>query len=251
LDETELENLESAIIRLVPQRKYAKYFGPHPRCIWELRKSGAEQPTFLLFEVDNTYPHPGSTVIRMTAFDDAAKELWETSFDTGHRCYLRDIELHYQMNDQFPLIVLETGHGGGPGPGFRKQYYAIIDDRVDLVRLEGYDGIATRNLSYIPHFECGPHIPKQTQQEWETELLSDDNRRILRALTWLGSVHWNLKANDQPDNQREDFDDVRLIHKLRASEKVIARLDELAKTKDPWVREAAELALKAEDSRWD
>ena len=93
LDDDQTDSLRNAIVKLAPNREYKKLFSLRPWHIWDFKKNG-EEPIYVLFEVNNSHPHPSSTIIRLTAFDDSPGLIWETTFDTGHRCYLRDVKLH-------------------------------------------------------------------------------------------------------------------------------------------------------------
>ncbi|HEY8503934.1 MAG TPA: hypothetical protein VIL46_05090 [Gemmataceae bacterium] len=225
-----------------------------PLHVWDFRN---EKGQLLLFEADKISPHPGRTRITLTVLNDSGKVVSETDLTTGWRCYLRDAKLQAAAGGGYPLVVLETGLGSGPGPNVGEQYYAWIGQRFELVRLEDSDGKATRNRYHINHFRCGPTVPELTEAEWVADLASPDRLRVLRALVWLGGVHWDLQS-DEDFNRRyegfnqkqfEDFDQVRLVRKVRANEKVIARLEDLAKGDDRWLREAALLAANPEDDR--
>ncbi len=248
LNEAQAKELLAAITTLVPNRTYRDWFDFRPWFVWDF--SNGEQPLLLLLEVDNTHPHPGSTGIRITVFDKSGNVQSETAFWTGHRCYMRRICLEDQAKGQQPILVIETGPGAGPGPNVQKQVYARLGDRFDLVRLENSDGTATRNQYYIGHFACGPEIVKQTERDWEADVLSSDRMRILRALVWLGGSHWDLREGDIPENQHEAFEQVQLVHQVRGRPKVVTRLKELCKSEDLWLREAAQLAADPQDARW-
>lgn len=247
LDENKVKELRRAITKLVPKRIYRGYFDFSPWYFWEFKKTEGQRH-YLLFEADNTGPHPGFTRIRLTLLDKRGRLNSETTFHTGWRCYLQDVKLVPATKTSFSMIALETDSWLGPDSS--KQYYAWIEDRFDLVRLEKSNGSATRNNYYVKHFRCGPPLPKQTESAWETDLVSGDRLKLLRGLLWLGGRHWDLRAGDQPDKQHEEFDDIRLVRNVRARKKVIARLNELTKSEDPWLREAAELALNPKDGRF-
>jgi hypothetical protein len=248
LDEAQTKELLTIIKQLVPEREYRFWFDFTPRHVWEFPNNG--QPVIVLFEVDDTGPHPGSTRIRITVLEKAGNARFESEFWTGNRCYMRDVSLEKQADDQNPLIVLEMGPGPGPGSGIKRQVYARIGGRFDLVRLEGNDEKATRNNYYLDHFACGPKIPKQTQAEWEADVLSGDRIRILRALVWLGGAHWKGLAPGVSDNQHEPAEQIELVLNVRANKKVAATLKALLTSEDRWVSEAAALARDPRDTRW-
>ena len=110
--------------------------------------------------------------------------------------------------------------------------------------------MATRNRYYVNHFACGPTLPKQTQVEWEADVLSGDRLRVLRALVWLGGVHWEGQPPDKSEIQHEQADQIELVRGVRANQKIADELRVLATSEDRWIREAAALAVAPEDRRW-
>jgi hypothetical protein len=246
LGEKKVGLLVAVVERLVPGRKYSDGFDYVPWRLWEFSTPGAP-PLYVLCDVDDSSPHPGSTSIRLTLFGSSGRMVSETTFTTGHRCYLDRVELERMRGGDYPVVILATGDGPGPGPGLSRQIYAMIDNTFSLVRLQGHDGKATRNRYYVQHFACGPAIPQQTELGWELDLTSNDRWRILRALTWLGGIQLDAKPGDDTQQQQESLLS-RAVHKRAA---VSARLGELMKDSDPWIREAAELARKPQESRFD
>jgi hypothetical protein len=249
LGEDKVKELRGTITKLVPNRTYRGFFDVRPWYVWDFRRKGG-QPLWLLFEATISVSHPGYTDIRLTLLDQVGNVISETNFGTGWRCYLQDVKLEAATKERFPIIVLEQGPTPGPGPDYAKQYYGWVGGRFDLVRLEDSKGIATRTDYYIKHFQCGPPLPKQTEAAWEADLLSGNRLKVLRALTWLGGSHWDLRAGDPVDNQHEEVDAILLVRNVRAREKVIARLKELAMSQDQWLKEAATLALATYDLRF-
>jgi WD40 repeat protein len=247
-DGDEPRRLYAAIKSLIPNREYRGFFDYVPWHIWEFTKQG-EEPSYTLFEANTSLPQPGSTRIRITLLDSMGQVLSETQFDTGHRCYMQGVKLESLVEGEYPAIVLETGSGFGPGPDVPKQYYARIGNRIDLVRIENSARTATRNTYYRRHDHTGPPIPVQTAAEWESDLRSRNRLKVLRALVWLGGVHWELRPGESADPQMEDVQQVRLVRKLRKRPAVLARLRELVNGKEEWERQAAQLALDPEDRR--
>jgi hypothetical protein len=249
LNEAQSRQLLDAITKLVPGREYEELYGYWPQHFWEF-PNGA-QPLYLLVDVNSSRPHPSSTGIRITVFKSTGAVLSESEFSTGHRCYLHSIYLEGVDKAQQPFIVLETGPGTGPCPDTRKQVYAHMEGRFDLVRLEDSNGEATRNRYYVNHFTCGPKAVRQTAYQWEADILCGDRLKVLRTLVWLGGKHWDQRPGDKPDSQFEAPDEIQLVRSVRAREKVVARVKELCKSKDRWLREAAMLAASPEDARWE
>jgi hypothetical protein len=248
LDEDQARVLLATIKKLIPEREYRHWFDFRPWHVWEFPNQG--RPALVLFEVDNTGPHPGSTGIRINLFEKARKVRSESVFWTGHRCYLRAVSLDKPPDGQDPLIALETGLGPGPGPDVQRQIYAHIGDRFDLIRLEDSEGKATRNCYYVNHFACGPEVPTKTELEWEADVLSGNRIRVLRSLVWLGGAHWEGTPPDASETQHEPAAQIQLVRSVRANKKVADKLRALLKSDDQWLKEAAALAAYPEDRRW-
>ncbi len=246
LSEQEISAFQVIITQLVPNRNYREYFDYHPWRIWRFQEK--QQATlYVLLDVDNTGPHPGSTGIRVTMLDNRGKMLTETIFKTGWRCYLRGVSLLESAEEDYPLIVLETD--SWLGPDYAKQIYAKIGAHFDLVRVENSTGQATRNRYYVRHFQCGPLIPQQSESAWETDLKSEERFRVLRALIWLGGVHSDLPV-DQTKEEAEKQEEALLVREMLKQKKVQDILQKCAASKDPWIKEAARLALNPKSSHF-
>jgi hypothetical protein len=241
LEEDARGRLMWVIKALLPARSYRKWLDFRPSRVWTFPREG-KRHLYVLFEVDNTRPHPGSTGIRVTLFDGSGNVLSEVAFTTGYRCYLQGVKLEATGNGP-PLILLETG---GLGPNFARQYYAFQGTRIDLVRLEGRAGAAVRNWYSPAGPNVGPALPSQSEQAWEADLHSLNRWRVLRALVWLGGWH-EIKPVKKPDNLREGVDEGQLARAVRQRPRVIARVNELTGSEDRWLREAALLVLKPDD----
>jgi hypothetical protein len=237
LSEAERAEFDALLNRLMPNVPPRRPMGLYSHQVWEFPNNA--NPRVVLFEADRFVPHPGSTRIRITVFEDSGI-VAKSAFDTGHRCYMSGVSLQERGNGEEPLVVVESG--SMLGPNWEKQFYARFGDRFDLVRLEDPEGKASRNRYDVTHFACGPAVPNQTESEWEADLASADRLRVLRALMWLGGSHLRLQQGDERERWHESPEHIQLVGNLRANPNVIARLKELVRSDDPWVRDAAELA---------
>jgi hypothetical protein len=228
-------------------RDWVPSYGPW--YIWDFSKKG-EQSRYLLFEADTFLMHPGRTQINLTVLEDAGKVVSETYLSTGWRCYLQNATLERAIEGEYPLIVLNTGLGPGPGPDVGKQYYAWMGARFDLVRLEDSEGKATRNRYYVKHFRSGSAVTARAESEWVADLASADRVRVLRALVWLGGTHWDLQHDGTDASQLEEPDQVHLVLRARANPTVIALLRGMVNSDDRWVSQAAWLAANPEDDHF-
>ncbi len=221
LDKSQVKDFQETITKLVPKRNYDELYSIIPWRMWEFQKKDKDA-IYVLFEAQRTISHPGSTHILITTVDKAGKVLSETTLSTGHRCYLHGAKLEKWDDGEYPMLKLETGLGGGPGPNIRTQYYAYVGGQFTVVRLEDSNGNVSRNKYYIRHFTCGPAIPAQTEAQWEADLLSDDRMKELRALVWLGGAHLVVRPVSDNPEQYEDSREIKLIGKLRTNKKVLA-----------------------------
>jgi hypothetical protein len=139
--------------------------GPYPRYVWAFGQVGRPHG-FLVLDADTTSGHPGYTGIRLTVSDRNGVVQGRAEFTTGWRCYLRVAELTSMAGVQNPVIVLQTV---GRGTAHR-QFYAHIGDRFELVRLEGEEGVASRNQYWLSHWLSGPCPPQQSAEQWEADL---------------------------------------------------------------------------------
>jgi len=236
--------LSEAISTLLPRRP-KDHFGSEfrPRLFTNLR----QDPLYLLVEVRPAVIHPGTTGIRLTLLDSEGEAITESTFGTGHRCYLHGLEMMPAPDMSSQLLVL-TVTPGWMGP---KQYYGLAGGRFDLVRLEDPDGRAKRNHYSAIHYPCGPAVLRQTSSEWEADLLSGDYLRTLRALVWLGGGHRRLEEPGQDAQCYQPAEEALLVKEVRARKKVVARLKALARSEDQWLREGALLALHPSLKNWD
>ena len=232
-----------------PLDEFEYPFGLHPRYLWAFGQVDWTRG-FVVFERAIIQPHPGSTNIRLTAFDHAGVVFGRSEFTTSYRCYLSHAQLRRIDGVENPVVVIHTP----PilGPDFARQFYALIGDRFDLVRLEGNAGAATRNNYSLTDSRCGPLPPRQSAEQWEADCMSGERARVLRALVWLGGHHLlHLTSGQVYDSHTmEDLWEAELSRRVRERPLVAARLRELAARGDVWEREAAMLALTPQDVKW-
>jgi len=140
-------------------------------------------------------------------------------------------------------VVLQTDLGAGPGPDIAGQYYARFGNRFDLVRVENHRGKAGRNDYEHSANACGPRVPKQTEKDWEADIFSNDRTKILRALVWLGGIHWNPNTKVERKRWTESREDAVLVYDLRTNPKIRAHLMELEKHHDRFISEQASVVV--------
>jgi hypothetical protein len=192
-------------------------------------------------------PHPGFTDIRLTELDATGKYLGEWKLRTAWRSYVTGVSFATMDKEQYPVFILGTYMWPNGVQISVRSYYAKIGTRYDLIRLENAGGDPERNVSSWTDYRHGSVPPTQTPDQWQADLESRDRYMILRALVWLGGEHLDSRAAEQPNRQFENAHDVALVREVRSRAKVLARLRELAASKDRWLREEAELVLHPHD----
>src|SRR5262245_55269226 len=252
LHDNSYEELVSFLKSLSPQWKGSAPFSwssdkppfHTPRYFWKLSKSDVTR--YILLGADGLRIIPGDSRAEVYVVDPDGRLLSYSEFSLGWRAQLKDIELIQDTNFGVPMIEISTVNRPS------KQYYALVQDELALVRLEDGGG-AIRNKFVAGNWIIGPPVPNRTAAEWEQALLSDDTLENLRTMVWLGGKHWDLKIPpfQRPDGEIEPTPEVRanaeLVVNVRARRKVHERLKELSRSENKWISEAAELALKPHD----
>ncbi len=130
------------------------------------------------------------------------------------------------------------------GRDVARQYYAVIEGRLALIRLEDHQGELIENIYDPPDFAIGPRVPDRTPQEWEQALLSNDPAEILRSLVWLGGWHvrrgtpeHRVSGESRAGAELAD----RVLHRPLIQRRVCAELQNSAGS-NPWIRQAARRA---------
>ena len=252
LDSIGSKKLDQAICAVIPGRRLRDpqrlldLLDYQPRAVWRL-EGQAVPARLVLFEVDPTVDHPGSTRIRLHTFDERGTLLSMTAFTTGHRTYMRGFELKRIPVSSYPVLEISTGLGPGPGanlggPNPSRQVYALVDDQWRLLRLEA-DGQVIAASYYVKHFRAGSDLRPRDLPEVENALQSSDPGVVLTMLTWLGGFH-QAPPPGEDSRQYEDAKDVAFHREAMQSPKIRERLQELAESETLWVREGAKLILE-------
>lgn len=268
LEERRSDSLAALVKRLVPERKDPSPLGGsdfRPRLVERIKT--AEGTRVLLLASPRGFMSPGYSHQYLYLFDEAGRLRGSSEFSPGWRMFLSDARVETRTGLAAPLLVLR---GGGFGFAFAPSvvaHFALAGDRPVLVRLERKDGKLLRNGYGCPYPSVGPPVPAKTAEAWALSLASEDKVEVLEALTWVGgwrkTVEW-LKEEQEQERRLEAehpemkggssfatldscpgaLEDATLYADVRARADVKARLEQLSRSEDAWVRQAAELALK-------
>jgi hypothetical protein len=233
--------LQQAIDTLLGKRENELFL--KPQLFFKISNADG-QLRYALIEESPLSVIPGESGIRIHLFNLEGKLLSSSAFSSGWRIALTGMRVRH-----YPEIgreVLEVGsYPSINGRDVVKQYYALIGEQVLLVRLESSTGRAIPNLYGAPNHTIGLTLVGRSASEWEKALNSHDAAEKLATLMWLGGVHLNPR-NPAPDYSHEEMSEAKLADELRSSAGVKVAFEKLLKSKNAWVRRAAELALKAE-----
>jgi len=212
--------------------------GPSP---WRVVRLGGH---VLLIEADILVAVPDTFDLVVHAFGEEGNHLSSASFSGGWRIVVNGAQAAGVAELRAPLLRLDSFPESN-GRDVARQYYAVVRDRLVLVRLEDSEGRALENHYAAPNHTIGPRPPERTSQEWEEALESNDPVSILEVLVWLGGGHAPAFTDPDPRIHRESRAEADLVHAVRTSLPVRARVAELESSPNAWVRDAALLAAKA------
>ncbi len=235
--------LRLAFERLIPdpKRDLARDFGWKLSPDFVLRWPGGVGEEFALIERQRSVPSPFPGKCRITLIQSDGSIRAQSAFWV----HLSEIRVSNLKESVEPIFVAGLTYRGF---NFGREYYAILGDRIDLVRIERTGEKIDRNSNFRKHTRSGPETINQPVSAWEADLASENQALILRALTWIGGRHLNPKQGDQLQDQiDESLDEIRAVRAVRASPRIITRIKELLKSDNRWIREAADLAANPDD----
>ena len=238
IDGPEEAQLEMAIESL----RVTKNESVHPRLFAPVSTFLGE-PRYVLIEDAPLFTIPGVSRLQMSVFDQDGKLLDSSEFSAGWRILTDEIKFVQVKNfrevlevQSFPVIN---------GADIRKQYYALVGDKMRLVRLEDSKGVLRANAYGSPNHTIGFTELGRSAEDWEESLKTKDEAQSLATLTWLGGYHLDITYEGLvPGYWHEDLAEVRLVEEVRARPGVRKIVNSLKDAKNPWLREAARLAAE-------
>ena len=234
LDEQSMRVVKRAIdTATAPVAPTSVYF--LPRLFRKISNSNDER-RYILVEENPLQTFPGKATVRVHIFDTAGRVLSSTQFHTGNRMEIIAMRIgsDYEMNKDALIIDTEfwtREHSS-------HQVYTVVDNELRLAYLGALFGVDTNNYE-ASWCTIGPRL-SLSADEWERELQSTDDARILSALTWLGGHHW---YGPEASNDEDRLDGQR-VKDLLARESVRRRLADLTNSSNFFVEHAAKAILK-------
>jgi hypothetical protein len=248
LAKPQAEQLQKAIDALVRKRENEFLV---PRLLTTISDSKG-QTRYALIEESPLLTIPGNSGLSVHVFTQDGSLLRSSVFQTGWRIVVTNIRVIYLA--QINRMALEVR--SAPvinGRDVAKQFYALINDDVLLIRLEDKAGHLIRNAYGAPNHTFGLTITGRSANDWQTALESADPAETLATLTWLSGTHLDPKEplpvapQGWPEVSHEDISEARLASAVRTREGVQRNLKALLLSQNLWVRQAAKLAEKRED----
>jgi hypothetical protein len=185
---------------------------------------------------------PGDSRLQISIFYLDGTLLDSSEFGAGWRISLSGIRFTRVNGISGDVLEVKSApHINGADIG--KQYYAVIGDKMRLIRLEDSNGGLIANYYSSPNHTIGFTEVGRSAEEWENSLITKDEAQSLATLTWLSGFHLNIDEG-APNYVHEDLSEARLVEEVRARPGVKKIVNALKDANNPWLREAARLAAE-------
>ena len=201
--------------------------------------SGEER--YVLVEESPLVFIPGDSRLQISVFDLHGKLLDSSEFGAGWRIALSAFRF-LQVKEAGEVLEINSTPFIN-GADVRMQYYALINDKMRLIRLEDSNGKLHINHYGAPNHTIGFTEVGRSAEDWEKSLITKDEAQSLATLTWLGGFHFNADA-DVSGDWHEDLAEARLVEEVRKRPAVKKIVNSLKDANNPWLREAARSAAE-------
>jgi hypothetical protein len=250
LAKPQAEKLRKAIDVLIGKRENEFLV---PRLLTTLSGSKG-QTRYTLIEESPLLMIPGNSGLSVHVFAQDGSLIRSSAFQTGWRITVTDIRVVYLP--QIRRLALEVKSAPAiNGRDVAKQFYALVNDEVLLIRLEDKAGRLIRNAYGAPNHTFGFTITGRSAKEWKDALESGDFAEVLATLSWLSGTHLDPneavpEVSGMPPVAHEEIAEARLAADVRGREDVRRQVKALLRSQNLWVRHAAKLADHPESYSW-
>jgi hypothetical protein len=254
LDKKSQTELQKSTDILLGQQKIKGYWGNEPRYLFFSKISNAQgQVNYILFDNEGIMYIPSHYMVHIHIFNRDGKFLDTSSFSCGWRVTKIETQIT-KMTEIGRDILLISGDwmdGIFPNGPRYKEYYALVDKKIMLLRLEENtkDNPAYQLIrnNYGPDLQMGLTNIGRSAEEWTKALKSNDYAEVLTALTWLGGIHLNSRNPPSLQNwTHENIYEAQVADELHSRKDVQEILQKLSLSSNPWVKEEATFAEKVE-----
>jgi hypothetical protein len=222
---------------------------------WLLAPYETSKTAWVMVEAYPGYDVPDVSSVQLHFFDKSWAHICSESFPTGYRMRLDEVKVEKRKELGNPVIMAKTISTGpfitSPGPkrpafeqgDFQRQYYALLQTNLFLVRMEDNEGVLVRNHYRWRIPPKGPPVPARTKEEWIGGLNSSNVVEQLSTLVWLTGSHLSSKWERRPDHNEESVEDSKLFESVSTDPRTAAALERLKKDKNKWVQDYATLGV--------
>lgn len=224
---------------------------------WRVSRFRSGKGAWIFIEVYPGYAIPDVSGVRVHVFDKQWKRITKSEFPTGYRFFLQQATVKSDAAlGQDLLVVKVTSAGpflvrpdGTEKPAFeqgdfQRQYYALLGDRMALVRLEDNEKNLVRNSYRWSTPMKGGAIPRRSREQWIESLSSGSAAEQLATLVWLSGSHLNSSEKRYENVNQESLADSKLFEAVRDSEATSVALAKLLNSKVTWIRDYARLTVQ-------
>jgi hypothetical protein len=250
LAKPQLQELQKAIDELVGKRENETVV---PRLLTTI--SGSKTQTrYALIEESPLLMIPGNSGLSVHVFAQDGSLIRSSVFQTGWRIGVTDIRVVYLPQISRNGIEVRSAPFIN-GRDVAKQFYALVNDEVLLIRLEDKAGNLIRNVYGAPNHTFGFTITGRSANEWKDALESGDFAEVLATVTWLSGNHLDPREpvpeiSGMPPVAHEDISEARLAGDVRSREDVRKQVKALMRSQNLWVHQAAKLADNPDSYTW-
>lgn len=205
------------------------------------------------FAIFTSYPAwgvPGQAFGSLSMFDENGKPIENWFFSSGWRLGvgMPAVAFAAELN-AFVISVPSAPYINGKD--IAKQVYAVSGDQLFFVRLEDKLGALIRNKYLHPNHTIGFDKPGKTVitvEDCLKLLRSEVTVHRLAALTFLSGIHLDV-SNPDLEVSHQDLGVARMAALCHASQEATALIAKYRDAKQPWLKEAAELAATFKTDR--
>ena len=194
----------------------------------------------LVVEAATRFTLPSSFSVRAHVLSSQGVLESSVDFSGGWRMDWISCEIIPSVEAGGPVLKAKIDNGFG-GADVDCQYYAVVDGRLALIRLEDDGGRVAPNQYWATNLMIGPIPPDWDPERWERSLHADNPAQVLATLCWLGGKHLDPLHLDR-ESYHESKTAARAAADLRRRPTMNAHLRELMASPNRWIAEAATAA---------
>ena len=140
----------------------------HARLFTRVSTNSGEQRYVLVEEAPLIFI-PGNSHLRISLFSPDGELINSSGFDTGWRIGLSDIRF-IQVKDIKGEVLEVESHPAINGADIARQYYALVGDKMRLIRLEDSARALTPNAYSFPNHTIGDTQTGRSAADWQKSL---------------------------------------------------------------------------------